>query len=83
MVSITIDLPDFAPCLTINMQPYWHGFTYQVQRHVADSLREMIGRAWHHEHREVEGKSAFQIYKKRNTVLSGTRGAINAPQVMN
>lgn len=81
LVKITIDLPEHAANLTINGTPFWHTFTYEVQRHVANSLREQMARAWAHQH-EIDGKSLTQHYQMtRETVLSAVAGVRNAPQV--
>jgi len=75
IVNITIDLPEFAPNLLINMEPYWHGYTYSVPRHVADSLREMMQRLWGHQQEVIEGKSREQQLRSPHPVaLSATTG---------
>lgn len=83
MVSITIDnaqAQELHPCLMINGRAYWHGHTYTVPRHVADTLRDMMYRTWVHE-RDIDGKGWLQFYqKKRQTVISPKRGTRNAPQ---
>ncbi len=64
IVNITIDLPTFAPSININMQPYWHGRTYAVPRHVAETLNSQMFTCWKHQN-EVDGKSLGQFYAIR------------------
>lgn len=78
-VNITIDLPEFSANITINMEAYWHGQTYNVPRHVANTLREIQQRTWLHLH-EIEGKTLTQSKSMvRDTVLSAVSGVHNAP----
>ena len=81
-VSITLDLAPHSDCIRTNGvegSVYWHGFTYTVPRHVANSLREIQARGWIHQD-EIDGKNLTQHYQnKRVTVLSPIRGTINAP----
>jgi hypothetical protein len=63
-VPITIDLPEYAPCLVVNMEPFWHGHTYVRPRHMVNSLREMINRAWSHQD-DIDGKSISQRLSRR------------------
>lgn len=83
MVSLVVDLPAFAPSMVVNMVPYWHGHTYTVPRHVADSLREQMNRAWQHED-EVHGRSLSEHYGiARQTKLNRVTGAVSeAPKVV-
>ena len=80
MVNVTIDLPEYTGSITINMQPFWHGHTYTVPRHVAETLREVMQRGWAHQH-EIEGKNLTQHYlQSRGTKMSMVSGAtVNAP----
>ena len=83
IVSVTIDLPPYTPHIMINGplgHIYWHGQTYQVPRHVGDSLMDMQQRAWISED-QVEGRSLAQQYaRKRGTTIDGKTGAVqNAP----
>jgi hypothetical protein len=81
MVTITVDLAEHSDRLTLNSVPYWHGHTYTVPRHVADTLREMMYRGWQHQN-ELDGKSLEQFYQTaRLTRISEATGAVtNAPQ---
>lgn len=61
MVNITIDLPTFAPYINVNSTAYWHGRTYPVSRHVADSLRDQMHMSWKHQN-QIDGKSLTDFY---------------------
>lgn len=65
IVSITVDLAPFSPSININGRPYWHGRTYNVARHVADSLREQMYRTWQHQN-EIDGKSLNEFYARKH-----------------
>lgn len=79
-VKFTVDLPEWAPWIAVNGEPYWHGYTYDVPRHVSRSLSEQSQRAWRADD-QTEGKSiAQQLQNKRHSVINGRSGAIaNAP----
>lgn len=80
MVTITLDLAKHSACLLVNLQPYWHGHTYTVPRHVANSLAEQQFRGWQHQY-EIDGKTRFDFYADhRNTVISPVKGVKRAPQ---
>lgn len=66
---ITIDLPEYAASLVINSEPFHHTHSYQRPRHVVETLREMMFRAWNHQD-DVEGKSISQKMGRRR-VSSG------------
>ena len=75
LVSITIDLPEFAPSIIVNSEPYYHGQTYTVQRHIADSLREQQARSWNHQN-EIEGKGIADRFRRpHNRIISGKAAA--------
>lgn len=83
IVSVTIDLPPYADKISVNGplgSHYYHGKTYDVPRHVAASLAEMMGRMWRHED-QVEGRDLRQTYaRKRDTSINARTGAVhNAP----
>lgn len=65
MVTVTIDLAPFSPSININGRPYWHGKTYNVARHVADTLREQMYRTWQHQN-EIDGKSLSEFYARKH-----------------
>jgi hypothetical protein len=70
-VKIMIDLPEFCTCIRINMEPYWHGHTYDVPRHVAEGLREIMARTWDHQH-ILDGKNMTERFNMvRNVSISG------------
>ena len=64
MVNITIDLALFSPAIIINSRPYWHGKTYSVPRHVADTLRETMYRTWGHQ-ADIDGQSKTAFYANK------------------
>lgn len=83
IVDITIDLPPFTEKISVNGllgSHYYHGKTYAVARHIANSLNEMMHRAWRHED-QTEGRDIRQQYgRKRDTSINARSGAIhNAP----
>ncbi len=65
MVTVTVDLPEFALSLNINSRPYWHGHVYTVHRHIANSLNEMMFRMWQHQ-AEIDGKSKRAFYARQH-----------------
>lgn len=67
MVQVTIDLPEFCSDITINMEPFYHSHTYRVPRHVANSMKEQMQRAWMHQN-EIDGKSQAQDLLSRREV---------------
>lgn len=76
IVNITIDVAQFAPNILINNQPYWHGHTYAVPRHVADTLRDVMYRTWGHQ-AEIDGKSRQAFYAEKHVAelyKPGTHG---------
>lgn len=83
IVNVTIDLPPYTDHLQINGvlgMSYWHGKTYDVPRHVANSINEQMHRCWRHED-QTEGRDIRQQYgRKRETSINARSGAIhNAP----
>ncbi len=81
VVTITIDLPEFSPGIVVNGRPYWHGHTYPVPRHVADSLREIMARANRHQELEIEGRKLGEFYRRPHHTTIGRAGVQNAPSV--
>ena len=70
-VNITIDLPEFCDRVTVDGAEFFHGHTYKMPRHQANSIRETMSRTWAHQS-EIEGKSLTQAYQARRLpVLSG------------
>ena len=82
IVEFTVDLPRYTDKISVNFgtQPYHHGRTYKVARHIANSLAEAQWRAWRHDE-QVDGKSLQQMLEqRRNTMINARTGAIaNAP----
>lgn len=71
-VRIMLDLAPHSPYILINSRPYYHGQTYTVPRHVAETLREVQQRGWRHQD-EIDGKSLSEHYQRaRQTELSPT-----------
>src|SRR5579859_1770318 len=64
-VEIYIDLPEFANCLRVNNAQYFHGYRYEVPRHVANSLREMMQRAQQHQD-VADGEDLAAQYRGRD-----------------
>lgn len=84
IVNFTVDLPQYGDKLLVNGplgKAYWHGRTYAVPRHVADTLAEMQFRMWRHED-QTEGRSTAQMYqRKRDTAINARTGEVaNAPR---
>lgn len=75
IVGITIDLPEYADKIVINSVPYHHRHTYQVPRHMADSIRETMDRAWKHED-EVKGNSLTSHYGAARQAHITATGAV-------
>lgn len=65
ILSITIDVAAYAPYININGQCYWHGRTYQVPRHVADTLRDQMFMTWKHQN-QIDGKDANAFYAAKH-----------------
>lgn len=82
-VTISLDLAEHSDRIVINMVPYWHGHTYTVPRHLADTLREMQSRGHDHQN-QVEGKSIADRFRRpHNTVFNGKTGVVkHAPQAV-
>lgn len=71
LVKVTIDCAEFADRLRINGQEYFHGYTYDVPRHVYDSMRDMMFRGHLHQN-ALDGKDLSTFYRtKQQPTLSG------------
>ena len=79
IVSILIDLYPGSDRLTLNGMVYFHGQTYKVPRHVADSMREMIARGHNHERLRLGQKLMESYQNPRNTMITKV-GVVNPPQ---
>ena len=74
-VSMTVDLAEFANKITINGVDYWHGYTYEVPRHVYDTARDIMFRTHLHQN-NLDGKDLATFYRsKAAPVLSGRQAA--------
>ena len=72
MVKVTIDLPEYSASIILNQEPFYHGHTYTLPRHVAASFKEIMQRAWSHQE-EIDGKTLSQsLATRRDTVLTPT-----------
>lgn len=80
-VWVTIDLPEWAPWVAVNGEPFWHGHTYPVSVSQKRSIDEQMQRSWQ-AHDQAEGRSkSEQLRRRRETVLNGQSGtAVNAPR---
>lgn len=72
-VSIHIDLAEFSDKIMLNGVQYWHGYTYEVPRHVADTLREIMQRTHRHQ-MEIDGKSLDEMYRRTAPVALSPAG---------
>lgn len=59
LVDVSIDLPEYAPGITLDGVFYCHGTTPRVRRDVAAVLREQISRSWAHQASISGQKSDF------------------------
>ncbi len=79
MVSIKLDLAPHSACLNVDGRPYWHNQTYELPRHIADSLREQMQRGWQHQN-QIEGKTTTEFYQRaKETHITATGGVKNSP----
>jgi len=69
MEDVFVDLPGHAVRLLIDGVEYLHGFTYEVNAHKAQTMREMIQRAWNHED-EIGGANRNFYNKPLNRTLT-------------
>lgn len=68
LMSIQIDLPGHADRIMIDGTVFLHGGIYEVPQTQYDTLRDIVYRAWQHEH-EVGGANANLYRKPRGTQL--------------
>ncbi len=64
IVGVTIDLPTYGASININSRPYWHGHTYNVPRHVAETLRDQMQNCWKHQN-QIDAKDLASFYQTR------------------
>jgi hypothetical protein len=78
-ITLVIDLPGHSKEIRLDGVIYSHGHQFTVPKSVADSLYDVMGRAWDHEE-QVGGANQNEYRKPRSTRVSGATGAItNAP----
>lgn len=81
MVKVTIDLPEYSASIRVNGEDFYHGSTYTVPRHVANSFKEIMQRAWLHQE-EIDGKTLAQnMLTRRDTKLTPV-SLTNPPQAV-
>jgi hypothetical protein len=73
MVDIMIDLAEFSDRISLNSTEYYHGYSYAVPRHVADTLREIMQRTYHHQS-AIDGKSLEEMYRRAAPVAISPTG---------
>ena len=79
IVNLSIELAEHSSCIKINGRDFWHGRTYQVPRHVARYLSEVMWRGWTHQY-EIDGKTRMQFYQGHKPgVVSGVKGVMGGP----
>lgn len=82
MVTITLDLAEHSDKITLSGRPYWHGHTYTVPRHIADTLRDIQFKGHRHQ-LDIEGKDPTMAYRRTReelgipTLLSMRTGAVH------
>lgn len=88
IVTVTMDLAEHSACVNLDGRQYWHGQSYDVPRHVSDTLRDIQARGWKHQD-EVDGKNLeaqhranrqFQSIRKGapgGKTMSGSTGAVH------
>jgi len=81
MEEIFIDLPGHAVRLLIDGVEYLHGFLYTVNELQAQSMRDMIQRAWNHED-EVGGANRQFYEKPRNLKINRRSGNLSTRQIL-
>jgi hypothetical protein len=81
MEDVFIDLPGHAVRLLIDGVEYLHGFTYEVNSLQAQTMREMVQRAWDHED-EIGGANRNFYNKPRNLNLTRRSQNITTSRLM-
>jgi hypothetical protein len=61
--EIYIDLPSYQDRITLDGVVYMHSRTYSVRPAVAETMREIMGRAWQHDH-EIKDHSNANAYRR-------------------
>ncbi len=73
-VIVLIDLAEFCDKIIINGTQYFHGHTYEVPRHVANTMRETMQRTYRHQ-MVIDGKELEETYRRNKPVLLTPSGA--------
>ncbi|HEX8838208.1 MAG TPA: hypothetical protein VF748_14800 [Candidatus Acidoferrum sp.] len=55
IVDVLIELPKYAAFIRLDQYLYYHGLVYPVSRSKADTILDLMARAWEHQS-EIEGK---------------------------
>lgn len=81
--DVTIDLAQYAPCVTIDGVMFFHGLTYSVPYGVARSIADITARTWEHQN-EIDGRRRRGDLNRRpmQTVI-GPHGSARAPSSIN
>lgn len=80
MVRIRIDLAEYSDRILLNFPqnpPFMHGRDYDVPRHVARTLLEIMARTHQQKARE-DGKSDNYYLKKQDNVINGRTGLVSS-----
>jgi hypothetical protein len=75
-VTISLDLAEHSANIVVNGRPYWHGHTYTVPRHIANSLAEIQFRGWDHQ-RVLDGKGTRERLQRANTLHIDKAGQVH------
>lgn len=78
-VKVFIDLAEFSDRITLSFTDYFHGHSYDVPRHVANSLREVMQRTHRHQ-MEIDGKSLDEMYRRTAPVALSPGGPRPLPE---
>jgi hypothetical protein len=79
--EVFVDLPGHAVHIMLDGVEYLHGFTYNVDSLQAQTMREIIQRAWNHEE-EVGGANRHWYQKPRNTRLTRHSQRLTTTQIL-
>jgi hypothetical protein len=80
LVTVSLDLAEHSDGITLNNDKFFHGHTYTVPRHVADTLRDIQQRGQHHQS-ELDGKPIADRFRRpQMVVISGRTGAVSSAQ---
>ena len=77
LVTLVIDVGQSADRIIINGRAYFHGHSYEVPLHVAETLREICHRTQMHEE-EISGKTRLNFKPRRIDLTRRNAGAVQA-----